>query len=101
MVGSRCILATHFDRGRARMSFNVLTVAIVVALFLALIALQEVGRRFGRARWSREGDKLASVGDADNAVFALLGLLIAFAFDGAATRFDHRRDLVTNEVIAV
>jgi len=83
------------------MPFNLLTVAIVLALFLALVVCQEVGRRFGHMRWSREGDKLASVGDADNAVFALLGLLIAFAFDGAATRFDHRRALVNDEVIAV
>ncbi len=34
-------------------------------------------------------------------MFALLGLLVAFAFDGAATRFDRRRDLVTDEVNAI
>lgn len=31
------------------------------------------------------------------AVFALLGLLIAFTFSGAASRFDHRRDLIVEE----
>src|SRR6476620_8409516 len=80
------------------MRFNLLTAVIAMALFLALLICQEIGRRFGRKRWSREGDKMAGVGDADNAVFALLSLLIAFAFEGAGMRFDRRRDLVTDEV---
>jgi hypothetical protein len=33
----------------------------------------------------------------DGAVFALLGLLIAFAFSGAASRFDARRQLIVQE----
>ncbi len=80
------------------MRFNLLTAAIAVLLFVALVVCQEVGRRFGHARCAREGDKLIAVGAVDAAVFSLLGLLIAFAFDGAAARFDHRRDLVTDEV---
>jgi hypothetical protein len=81
------------------MRFNVLTAAIAIALFLAMVICQELGRRFGRKRCSREGgDKLTGVGDVDNAVFALLSLLIAFAYDAAGTRFDHRRELVTDEV---
>jgi len=31
------------------------------------------------------------------AVFALMGLVIAFTFSGAASRFDHRRDLIVEE----
>jgi hypothetical protein len=31
------------------------------------------------------------------AVFALMGLVMAFAFSGAASRFDHRRDLIVEE----
>jgi len=31
------------------------------------------------------------------AVFALMGLMIAFTFSGAASRFDHRRDLIVEE----
>ena len=80
------------------MRFNLLTAAIAIVLFLAMIICQEVGRRFGSKRCAREGDKLAGVSDVDNAVFALLSLLIAFAYDGAGTRFDHRRELVTDEV---
>lgn len=33
----------------------------------------------------------------EGAVFALLGLLIAFTFSGAATRFDTRRQLIIEE----
>jgi hypothetical protein len=31
------------------------------------------------------------------AAFALMGLMIAFTFSGAASRFDHRRDLIVEE----
>jgi hypothetical protein len=37
------------------------------------------------------------VGVVDGAVFALLGLLIAFTFSGAASRFDTRRQLIVEE----
>ena len=37
----------------------------------------------------------------EGAVFALLGLLVAFAFSGAATRFDTRRQLIVEETNAV
>ncbi len=80
------------------MRFNLLTVAIALLLFVGLVVCQEIGRRFGRRRCEREGDKLPGVGAVDSAVFALLSLLIAFEFDGAGARFDHRRDLVTDEV---
>lgn len=83
------------------MRFNLLTAVIGIVFFLALVVLQEVGRRYGRGRFAREGDRLTGVSDVDTAVFALLGLLVAFAFDGAATRFDRRRDLVTDEVNAI
>jgi hypothetical protein len=37
------------------------------------------------------------VGAIDGAVFALLGLLIAFTFSGATSRFDTRRQLIVEE----
>lgn len=37
----------------------------------------------------------------DGAIFGLMGLLIAFTFTGAASRFDHRRDLIREEVNAI
>jgi hypothetical protein len=40
-------------------------------------------------------------GAAEAAVFGLLGLLIAFTFSGAASRFEDRRHLVTEEANAI
>ena len=34
-------------------------------------------------------------------MFALLGLLLAFTFSGAADRFDHRRSLIVEESNAI
>ena len=44
---------------------------------------------------------MASTASLETAVFGLLGLLIAFTFSGALTRFDGRRDQVVNEANAV
>jgi hypothetical protein len=78
--------------------------AVVFAggLFLGMIVLIEVGRRIGvrRYREDREGVD-AGITEVESAVFALLGLLIAFTFSGAAGRFDDRRKLVAREVNAV
>jgi hypothetical protein len=41
------------------------------------------------------------LGTLDGAVFGLMGLLVAFTFTGAATRFDARRSLVTEHVNAI
>lgn len=73
-----------------------------VGLFAGMIALLEAGRRLGRRREARaqEGAR-AGLGEVEAAVFALLGLLIAFTFSGAASRFDHRRQLVVEEANAI
>jgi hypothetical protein len=63
-----------------------------------MLVTQEVGRRIGRRRVRHEGDDFtAGTGVVDGAVFALLGLLIAFTFSSAASRFDDRRQLIVEE----
>jgi hypothetical protein len=72
--------------------------AIAGGLFLGMLLLHEVGRRLGRARIAADPEGASAGGGVvDGAVFALLGLLIAFTFSGAAARFDTRRDLVVAE----
>jgi hypothetical protein len=67
-------------------------------LFVALLACMEFGRRIGRRRLARDPDALdAGTGAVDGMVFALLGLLVAFTFSGAASRFDDRRALIVTE----
>lgn len=70
----------------------------VALVFLAMLVCGEIGRRIGARRLARDPEGLAKgAGAAEAAVFGLLGLLIAFTFSGAASRFEDRRHLVTDE----
>jgi len=74
-------------------------VAISIGLFLSILLCIELGRRFGVRQAARLGPEERSgaiVGD--TVVYALLSLLIGFTFNGAASRFDVRRELVIQEV---
>jgi len=71
-------------------------------MFIGMLGFLEMGRRIGRWRLAQDpegADK--GIGAVDGAVFALFGLLLAFTFSGAATRFDHRRDLIVQEANAI
>jgi hypothetical protein len=68
------------------------------ALFLGMLLFLEIGRRIAVRRMKEDaGAAGEGVGAVDGAVFALLGLLIAFTFSGASSRFDTRRQLVVEE----
>jgi hypothetical protein len=71
-------------------------------LFVGMMLLLELGRRLGRRRQGKqeEGTR-AGLGAVEGAVFALLGLLVAFTFSGAASRFDTRRQLIVQEANAI
>jgi hypothetical protein len=67
-------------------------------LFAGMLLALEVGLRFGRRRLAAEGERARTgLGAIEGAVFGLMGLIIAFAFHGAASRFDIRRGLVVEE----
>jgi len=79
-----------------------LTIAMIAAFFVAIILCMEFGRWLGRRSYSRAGDEaFGASGTIDGAMFALLGLLIAFTFSGAALRFEERRALIRDEANAV
>ncbi len=81
---------------------SILSGVIVVAMFFAILLLVRVGRRMGQRVISRHGASgLANVSSLEAAVFALLGLLIAFTFSGALTRMDVRRAQVVDEANAI
>ncbi|HOB63142.1 MAG TPA: DUF4239 domain-containing protein [Candidatus Competibacteraceae bacterium] len=75
---------------------------LALGLMLGMLFLLELGRRLGQRRLhlDPEGAR-AGTGTVESAVFALLGLLIAFTFSGAASRFDLRRDLIVKETNAI
>src|SRR5499426_120246 len=80
------------------MSYGVRALLFATFLTVGMLVLFEVGRRLGQRRMARDPDG-AREGFApiDGAVFGLLGLLIAFTFSGAASRFDTRRELIVEE----
>jgi hypothetical protein len=71
---------------------------ITVALFVGMVLLLHVGRQIGLRRLAQDPEGGHSgTGAVEGAVFALLGLLIAFTFSGAISRFDERRNLIVEE----
>lgn len=72
-----------------------------LGLFLGMLLFLEIGRRIGLRHLAQEGELARGVSTAEGAVFGLLGLLIAFTFSGAASRFEDRRHLITEEANAI
>jgi hypothetical protein len=84
------------------MNFTLLTLAAAGVLFLSMLLFLNIGRRIGCATLAREAKETApGAGAIDAAVYGLLGLLIAFTFSGAATRFEARRHLIVEEANAI
>jgi hypothetical protein len=67
-----------------------------------MLVCLEAGRRAGVRRLARDPEMTRlGLGPVEGAVFSLFGLLIAFTFQGAASRFDARRALVAEEANAI
>lgn len=75
---------------------------VAVTLFVSLFVALEIGFLLGRRFAAREGGAGAGqVGAIQGAALGLLGLLLAFSFGGAATRFLDRQDLIVEEANAI
>lgn len=79
-----------------------LWIPILLSLF-ALISLSvRGGWRIGRRRLARLGEAAnEGLGAMDGAIFGLMGLILAFTFTGAASRFEQRRELIIQESNAI
>lgn len=77
---------------------SLFSASLLIGILLAML----VGRRIGLRRMAEEGET-ASKGftSVEGAVFGLLGLILAFLFSGALSRFDARRHLVVEEANAI
>jgi len=84
------------------MTFNLGSYSAIVgiALFVGMTVCAEIGRRLA-LRKSRDAVTDSGAGLIDTAIFALLGLLVAFTFSGAASRFDTRRAQIVDEANAI
>ena len=68
------------------------------AVFLVTLGCLEAGIRIGRrALGTPDTHRPAGLGTVETVAFGTLGLLLAFTFSGAASRFDARRALVVEE----
>jgi hypothetical protein len=84
------------------MTFGEISSLSTVGLFVGILIFIEIGRRFGIARLARNPDGLPKgIGPVEGAAFSLLGLLLAFTFSGAASRFVERRHMVAEEAHAI
>ena len=83
------------------MSHTFIVVMACISLFVGMSLFNIVCYRCGRRRLTKGDTKPEVPGAIIGAVFALLGLLIAFTFSGAYSRFDARRQLIVHEANAI
>ena len=84
------------------MTFVAIASLSAVGLFVGMLVFVEIGRHVGSARLARNPEGLAKgIGPVEGAAFGLLGLLLAFTFSGAASRFVERRHLIVEEANAI
>jgi hypothetical protein len=84
------------------MNLTWIAMLLTTALFVGMLIFFELGRRVGSARLRSDPEGLTKgAGAAEGAVFALLGLLLAFTFSGAASRFEARRFYIDSEANAI
>ncbi|EAT58958.1 bestrophin-like domain [Chlorobium ferrooxidans] len=82
--------------------FTLIICLLFAGLFAGMLFSVELGRRIGLGTIRRNPDGLAKgIGPVEGAVFGLLGLIIAFTFAGAESRFENRRHLITEEANAI
>ena len=81
---------------------SIILLGLLLAALVAgsVFSLLELGRIVGRRRRLRGEEPLVG-GAIEGAVFAIFGLLVAFTFSGAASRFEDRRALITQEANAI
>jgi hypothetical protein len=84
------------------MIFAFFALAVTAAFFVSSLILLNYGRSLG-LRYLRQAGTASMTGltTVESAVFALMGLLLAFTISGALQRFDERRQLVVQEANAV
>ena len=71
-------------------------------LLIGMLVCMEIGRRSG-ARWLAKNPEnaISGLSLAQGAIFTLYGLLLAFTFSEATSRFDVRRELIAEEANAI
>ncbi|WP_128971718.1 DUF4239 domain-containing protein [Bradyrhizobium tropiciagri] len=83
------------------MIFLLFAVGLAALFFIGSLLALHWGRSLGLRYRKHEGaDGMAGLGTVEGAIFAIMGLLLAFTIAGALQRFDDRRQLVIQEATA-
>ena len=80
------------------MNYSLLLAGLAVLFFALLLLAIRIGKRLGHGSDDKSGAGAAAI---EASVFALLGLLVAFTFSGAAQRMAERRNLLVQEVNSI
>jgi hypothetical protein len=84
------------------MMFGLFAISVATIFFGGSLILLNYGRQLGLRYLSQHGgESMTGLPTVEGAVFALIGLLLAFTISGALQRFDERRQLVVQEATAV
>ena len=85
------------------MTFELFAIAAAASFLVGCVGLLALWApsRATAHRAGGDGEPMAGLDAVEGAVFALLGLLLAFAISGALQRFDERRQLTVQEGIAI
>jgi len=70
-------------------------------LLFGMFVMLEIGRWYGRRRRLTHPDEEANIGTIEGSIFAVFGLILAFTFSGAATRFNDRQKLIAEEATTI
>jgi hypothetical protein len=80
----------------------VIGAGIALGIFLGILLSLHVGQKLGHRYLERDRDRpREGLSIVEGTIFTLMGLLIAFSFSGAQTRFDTRRQLIATETNAI
>ena len=72
--------------------FALFSIAITAIFFISSLVLVNFGRRLGLRHLRQESaNGMAGLATVEGAIFALIGVLVAFTVSGALQRFDERR----------
>jgi hypothetical protein len=83
------------------MIFALFALGIAATFFVSSLTLLNYGRQLGLRYLKKKGaGNMAGLTTVEGAVFALIGLLLAFTISGGLQRFDERRQFVIQEANA-
>lgn len=77
------------------------SIVFCLILFFCILLAFHIARSLGKRRMMKEGNTDQASDLMVGAIFGLMGLLIAFSFSGAYTRYEDRRSLIVEESNAI